>query len=407
MLKDHVEFVIMTKERLAEAKFSGNLSEGGIAPTLGLPYLVIHNPAQKGRASTTDAKSFYIQFQPIPLQQDSDILTPIKELRDAIAEVEEIFKTVGQDDMTLGTPQFALLVDMFAKQNFTTSAKNVTTKKGQAIIYEVTPIQSITSVADIMGIEIDSKLSASLDANLLKIVPLTYGAKRQKLVFKTLEEANQYLIDNATQNEDDSWTLSSNELSSDTGEPKKFTIVSVEPINSKHPEKNFVFKYSRSVEDPSITEIFEQQAIERGYGLAQHKLNALAMANEAIGEIPLRVTSTKTRGGQSIKITRSRSIFDTEARLDFKSFLEDPEVIAAGWSNERIDKNNKAKKTTQALNYLEKVLPGGRKEALALVKKHETAIVTLDTLNAVASEEQFVNGEHTSLRTPLHLHTAS
>lgn len=348
----------------------------------GVPYLVIKEAKQKGSKIGSAQMSYYVQLQPNKLSKDSERLQPIKELRDALLEIEAILGS----DYTLGTRKLADLVDSFAIANFTVAPDN------RSII----PQQTIDSTATLnMGLAPEQY--TKLDELLKTVVSVTYGAQKKLEVFNTKEDAEKFLDKSATKNPDGTWALLSNETSTDTGQPKKYIITEIAPMGKK-----FILKYAASLEDLDNTKNFEQYSVRRGAGSAQHQLNALAMANKAAGDIPFRVTSTSAQGGRSITLTRSKSILahDTVA-FDLELFLRDARVENSGWTRTSFKPSLGTTATTQAIEHLTKTYDAST--ARAIIKQYTVAPVTIDLLNAIVDEAQFENGRHISLRTPLQL----
>lgn len=385
VLRDKVQLRIMTKKEASKAGLDNYM--------LGLPYVVISEARQQGSDVQSVPKPYYIQLQPKGLDKDSAYLQPIRELRDSIKLVESILG----DKFALGTEALSNAIDQFARANFTLDVSTDKLSSGNAV-RSIKPNQQITPASKFLGVSLPQAESEAIDEAFKKIVGLTYGIKKKLIVFDSKKEAKEYLKNNSQKNDDGTWTLTSQDISKDTGLPMTFTIVDI----AEHGKK-FVFMYASSLENKDKAQRFQDYAIRRGEGAAQHKLNALAMANKSVGEIPFRIQSTTTKKGRIIKLTRSKSIFSTKESLDVPGFLSDPRVIDSGWSNDMYDPKAGTTMTTQAIATLQTKY--GFDEAVKIVRQYTSSVMTSDVLDAIVDESQFVNNQHVALRTPLHLHT--
>lgn len=213
VLKDKVELRIMTKKHRTEAGLDKLMD--------GVPYLVIKDAKQKGAKVDSITKAIYIQMQPTQIAKDHPYIETIRELTSAITAIESILGP----DYALGTTKLEQTIDAYARANFLIDNN---TSSGD-LVRSLVVSPTAQSVAESLGLTLDPEQSKDLDQAFQQAIILSYGIKKQLKTFKSEKEARDYLAANGTQDADGNWTLTSPDVSKDTGQPKTFLIVDVVP----------------------------------------------------------------------------------------------------------------------------------------------------------------------------------
>jgi len=320
VLKDKVEVRIMSKKhrtKVVESNPAFNFVLDGV------PYLVIKEARQKGAPAGSIPKPIYIQFQPKQLAEDSPYLQPIREL---VPELEAI-QTILGDAYALSADLLDEAVKKYALTNFVLHATPATETTSGKVKRQLKKRVDFTSATTLLGITLPTETAERLDTAFSKVVELTYGIDKKIVTFNNEKEALDFLAANAQKNEDGTWTLTSQDISSDTNLPKTYLIVKIEEYGK---DKKVKLKYAPSLENVDKLQDFYDYGVVKGQGPASHKFNAIAMANKDVSGIPIRITTVTGEGGKTVKFTRAKSIFSSSQAFDLTGFLEDTRVVDAG-----------------------------------------------------------------------------
>lgn len=278
VVKDKISVQIFTEK---------NPPKDGTKVFYGLPYLVVKDPRQSG--GEVISKSIYIALDAAPLNSKSYYYTQVKKLFDVLSEIYTI-----SNDLELGKTFLQESVESHVHNNYqVVSTNDVLSDKTLSIQKNPTVVPLSHTLPD-LGISPDqyTRLEELFD----ELVPMVYGIELKTTYFNTEEEAQEkvgQVIDG-----------------------KK--IVAVEQSKNK----KFYLKYQKDAVD-DITAVFQQYAIRSGQGTAQKALNAIAMANQSVGDVNIRIRQFVKSNGLERQQLTSHSILSAKEFIDYYRLYQD------------------------------------------------------------------------------------
>lgn len=338
---------------------------GGLTIYHGIPYLVI-NPTE------TSKKPVLIRMQPKNIPVTHPYINVLRELHTTVKTIE---KNTG---LLLGTPEFAKLIEDYKVNNFTI-------KDGK--------LELIDSVDT-------TKYDSEVDTAIQKLVKEIYGVVKAPKEFRTEENAQKFLDENATPS-GDVYLLKGHRV----------TLVQVAG-------NAWRFAVQRDTTDKNQVSYYEEDRIENGHGTAQKVLNSIAKANNRIDEAMIRQSSPSSKKA-GIRISRSPSILESDAYTDYHGFYKDP-VVGKYFDEARVNKYlNLASDPEKREGSLSIMMADLRKriqevdgvtepEASIMAEKmlgyYTTDPISSALLEMIIGDKAFdSNGRHNSLRIPLYL----
>lgn len=296
------------------------------------------------------------------LSNKSHYYEKIKKLYDLLTLVQ-----AKESSLELGSSYLQEVMEKYVRANFEV------VRTGDLLLEKTLAIQKKASTTSIAELEETIKLSptdfAELNELFDELVPLIYGIELKTTYYDTKEEADA--------------------LVGSIIEGKK--IVAVEEAKNK----KFYLKYAKDATDENITETFQQYSVRSGQGTAQKALNAIAAANQGVGETNIRIRQSLgvVNGIQKFQLS-SHSILSPKEFIDYYRLYNDfPQ-----WKKTAKDFDTVA----HLLNWVEKhqdIAGITRNDLQTLLNtKYKTAPYTLSTLASMVETDAEGN---TMLREPL------
>lgn len=352
MLKDKVRVEIFTFK---------NPPKDGTKVFYGLPYLVITDPRQKNGENIS--KTVYIALDARKLNEKSHYYEQIKLLYDILVSIQ-----AKSDQLVLGESYLHDVMESYVRANFEV------VRTGDLLLEKTLAIQKRANTKSLSDLAPTLNLSDAdfkeLDKLFDELTPLIYGIELKTTYYDTEAEAAA--------------------LVGSIIEGKKIVAVA----ESKN--KKFYLKYAKDATDESITETFQQYSVRSGQGTAQKALNAIAAANQGVGETNIRRRRETTQAGDTIRKFQltSKSILSSSDFIDYYRLHNDfPQIKATG---------EDFKKVEHLLNWVEKhqdIAGVTREELKHLINtKYKTVPYSLNTLSQMLEVDEEGN---TVMREPL------
>lgn len=331
--------------------------EGDSTPSLaGAPYLVFTNPSQLGKTkSNTESKDIYVPLYNGGLPASSHIVDTIADFSNNVGIVETL------TGFKLGNVEFKDLIHA-ATEGFKIENEQIV-RDTNVSLDDILPIKNL-----------DEEAKAGLVNAITNIIKGVYGIKNKPVIFKTKEQAEEYI----------------------DGRPDK-EVLSITENSGANTTYQVMFKDSTDSEVPLMV-----KGLSEGKGKVQIALNSLAMANSVI-TLPDGTTRNirlNTYSNSKI-IRRSKSVLSDRYYTDWHAFYEDygttypissSEPLAAGVF----------KTEAQLKNFLSAAHKLTTEEIETLLDSYRTRPYTSETLNTITNPNSFDEfGNHKTLFNPL------
>jgi hypothetical protein len=356
----------------------GKYDTHGLALKPGIPYLILVNPKQKSD-NTTVTKTQYIRLNPRPINkdQDAELMEPLIQLRDSLAELENLM------GLKYGTKEFNSVISKY-KDGFKIENFKVVPKESGSVIsaeefnqtYSTTEGQRIKELFD-------------------QIIPLLYGARTTERRFKTLEEAEEYLAQ-----------------TKDKPLADNYKIQELKSKNKKTGEETITYRIQNNALDTASTpgvkpHYVQSEELASSQGIAQKSLNKIVQANSHIEGVSLRVHRFDINlKGRTQPYTTAKSLVTSDANIAGTSKLLRGILKKEGYTFKHLTTEEEI---DNVIEFIQKEFGDRYNEEIEKERSKVVEAINIDMLNKLVNFDS--DGNHNSgtyhLRVPLHMPTVN